>query len=154
MSDWKRSTRQIRFEELPSEIKMEIQKHIETYNLGDILSNVATCVQTDSEKVKKGLFGSAEVVHMFAILTPRWLVWVTSGTKTSTVVLSALLADVIIQDYGSTQFANLVPDSGIEVSGKFTGATENASAFLGLQENADGKQFKETAISAVQNAKK
>ena len=154
MSDWKRSTRQVTFAELPSDIKAEIQQHIETYHLGDILSDALICVETDSEKVKKGLFGAAEVVRMVAIVTPRWLVWVTSGTKTSTVVLSALLEDVVIQDYAETQFAKLVPDSGIEVNGRFTTGTENVSAFIGLQENAAGNKFKETVISAVQNAKK
>ena len=154
MSDWKRSTREMPFENLPSEMKVEIQKHIESYNLGDIFSDTLMCIQTDSEKVKKGLFGAAEIVRMAAVLTPRWLVWMTNGTKTSTVVLSALLTDVVIQDYADTQFAKLVPDSGIEVNGKFTAATENTSAFIGLQENAAGKKFRETAIQAVQNAKK
>jgi hypothetical protein len=119
-----------------------------------MLSDPLICIQTDSEKIKKGLFGGAEAVHMAAVLTSRWLIWVSSGTKMSTAVLSALLADVIIQDYAETQFAKLVPDSGIEVNGKFTGATENASAFIGLQENAAGKRFKDAAIHAVQEAKK
>jgi len=154
MSDWKRSTRETPFEELQSDMRSEIQKHIELYNLGDILSDVLVCVQTDSEKMKKGLFGSTETIRMVAVITPRWLIWVTSGTKTSTVLLSAFLQDVVIQDYADTQFAKLVPDSGIEVSGKFTGATESVSAFIGLENNAAGQKFKETAISVVQNAKK
>jgi hypothetical protein len=154
MSDWNRITHEISLENLPSEMKTEIERHIQFYNLGDILSDALICIQTDSEKVKRGLFVGAEVVNMAAVLTPRWLVWVANGTKTSTVTLSALLADVVIQDYADTQFAKLVPDSGIEVNGKFTGATENASAFIGLQENAAGKKFKEIAIRAVQEAKK
>jgi hypothetical protein len=48
----------------------------------------------------------------------------------------------------------MVPDSGIEVSGKFTDAAENASAFLGLEDNVAGKKFKDTMISAIQDAKK
>ena len=154
MSDWKRTTHEISLEGLPAEMKVEIEKHIQFYNLGNILSDALICIQTDSEKGKKGLFGGVELVHMTAILTPRWLVWVANGTKTSTVVLSALLVDVVIQDYAATQFAKLVPDSGIEVNGKFTGATENASAFIGLQENDVGKKFRDTAIRAVQEAKK
>jgi hypothetical protein len=54
------------------------------------------CIQTDSEKIKKGLFGGA-------VLTPRWLLWAVSGTKTQAAVLSALLVDVIVQDYAQTQ---------------------------------------------------
>lgn len=154
MSDWKRSTRELSFEQAPSEIKAVIQKHIEQYNLGDLLSAVLMCVQTDSEKAKKGLFGSSEMVRQVAVLTPRWLIWGANGTKTAAVVLSALLTDVVIQDYAATQFAKLIPDSGIEVSGRFTAASESASAFIGLEDNAAGRKFKEAAISTMQNAKK
>ncbi len=154
MSDWKRSTKEVRFEDLTPEMVGEVRKHIELYNLGPILSDVLMCVQTDSEKTKKGLFGSAEVVHQGVIVTPRWMVWAVSGTKTRTTVLSAQLKDVAIQDYAQTQFAKMIPDSGIEVSGRFTDASENTSAFIGLDESAVGKRFKETAIRAAQDAKK
>ncbi len=154
MSDWKRSTHEIPFEKLPSEMKTEIQKHIERYNLGDILSDALLCIQTDSEKIKKGLFGSAEIVHQGVIVTPRWLVWVVSGTKTSVAALSALLTDIVVQNYTNTPFAKMIPDSGIEVTGKFTDVAENGSAFIGLENNTVAKRFTETAIGAVQNAKK
>lgn len=155
MSDWKRTTREVTFEQLPADIKAEIQKHIELYNLGDILSDAKMWIQTDSEKPKMGLFGSAESVRQCAVVTPRWLVWVVSGTKTpEPASLSALLTDIVIQDYADTQFAKMVPDSGIQVNGKFTDVSESASAFIGLEENASGKKFKETVIAAVQEAKK
>ncbi len=154
MSDWKRSTRQVAFEQLPTDMQAEIQKHIELCNFGDILSEALMWIQTDSEKAKKGLFGSAEHVHTGAVVTSRWLVWVVSGTKTPAAALSALLADVVIQDYADTQFAKMIPDSGIQVSGKFTDVSENASAFIGLENNVAGNKFKEAVIRAVQDAKK
>ena len=154
MSDWKRSTREVSFDQLTSELKIEIQKHIELYNLGGILADVLMSIQTDSEKAKKGLFGSAEFTHTLAILTPLWLLWVVSGTKTKVAVLSAQLRDVVIEDYASTQFAKLVPDSGIQISGRFTDVRENASAFIGLENNEAGKKFKELIVHAVQESKK
>ncbi len=57
MSDWKRTTHEVTLEQLPSDMKAEIQRHIERYNLGDILSDALMCIQTNSEKIKKGLFG-------------------------------------------------------------------------------------------------
>ena len=48
----------------------------------------------------------------------------------------------------------MVPDSGIQLNGKFTDMPENASAFIGLEENAVGKKFRERVIAAVQQAKK
>ena len=154
MSDWKRSTQAISFEQMPIALKAEIQKHVERYQLGDILSEALMCIQTVSEKAKKGILGSREMVYLGAVVTPRWLIWAVEGTKSSAAVLSALLAEVVVQDYANTPFSKMIPDSGIEVSGKFTDAVENASAFIGLEDNAVGKKFKETVIDAVQNAKK
>jgi hypothetical protein len=153
MSDWKRSTREVIFEQLPSDIKAEIQKHIELHNLGGILSDALMCIETNSEKIKKGLFGSAQSVQQCAMVTPRWLVWAVSDAK-SQAALSALLRDVAIQDYADTPFVKLVPDSGIQVHGRFADVSENASAFIGLEENAAGKKFKDQVIGAVQDAKK
>lgn len=153
MSDWKRSTREVSFEQLPAEIKSEIQKHLERYSLGDILSDALMCVETNSEKAKKGLFGSAASVRQYAVVTPRWLLWIVHDGK-SLATLSALLNDIVIQNYADTQFAKMVPDSGLQVSGKFTDVSENASAFLGLETNAAGMKFKDVAIRAVQDAKR
>ena len=154
MSDWKRLTKEVQLDGLMPEMVAEIRKHVELYNLGPILIDALMCVQTDSEKVKKGLFGSAEVVHQGVLVTPRWIIWAVHGTKMGTAVLSAQLSDVVVKDYAQTQFAKMVPDSGIEVSGHFTDASENSSAFIGLEENAAGKKFKETVIQAAQEAKK
>jgi hypothetical protein len=74
MSDWKRSTSETSFEQLPIALKAEIQKHIERYQLGDILSDTLMCLQTVTEKAKKGLFGSREIVYMGTVITPRWLI--------------------------------------------------------------------------------
>lgn len=89
-----------------------------------------------------------------AVITPRWLVWVTNGTKLETPVLSARLNDVVVQDYAQTVFAKMIPDSGINVTGKFTDVSENSTAFIGLDESAAGEKFKETVIKTVQDAKK
>jgi hypothetical protein len=154
MSDWKRRTREIPFESLPLEMVAAINQHIEGHNLGPILSDSLICVETDSEKVKKGLFGKAEIVQVGAIVTPRWLLWAIHGTNMQIAVRSAQLINIIVQDYAQTSFAKMIPDSGIEVSGLFTGASESVSAFIGLEENAAGNQFKEIIIKAAQDAKK
>ena len=154
MSDWKRQTKVVSLERLPSEMDSAIQRHIERYNLGPILPDVLMCIQTDSEKPKKGLFGKAETLNMVAIVTPRWLVWAMTGTKTETAVLSAQLIHITVQDYAQTPFARMVPDSGIEVSGTFTDAGESASAFIGLEESDAGQRFRGILIKAAADAKK
>ena len=154
MSDWKRVTKEVPFEGLPSEMVTAIKEHIEQYNLGPILSDALMCVQTDSEKINKGLFGGAETVRMGVLVTSRWLLWVFNGTKFQTTVLSAQLIHVTIQDYAQTQFAKMIPDAGIEVSGIFTGASESMSAFIGLDEGIAGQKFKEVIIQSAADAKK
>ena len=111
------------------------------------------CIQTDSEKAKKGLFGKAEQTSQGVIVTPRWLVWAIMNTGVPA-VLSAPLANVTVQDYAQTQFAKMVPDTGVQVNGRFTDASEIASAFIGLDDSPAARKFKETLIKAVQDAKK
>jgi hypothetical protein len=154
MSDWKRRTQQVSFEDLLPEMINAVQKHIEHYNLGPILSDALICIQTDSEKTKKSLFSGAETVYTGAVVLPRWLIWVTNGTKRNTTVLSALLKDIVVQDYAQTSFAKTIPDSGINVSGKFTDMSESVTAFIGLEDNPAGNKFKEIVIQAVQDAKR
>ena len=153
MSDWKRTTRELQFDSLAPEMVTAIKSHIELYALGSILSDALMCVQTDSEKVKKGLFGKAESVSQIAIITPRWLIWVVKSAGTPA-VLSAQLSNVTVQDYAQTQFAKMVPDSGIQVNGMFTDASESASAFIGLDDGAATGKFKEIVIKTAQDAKK
>lgn len=153
MSDWKRSTKEVSLENLRSELIEIINTHIEKYNLGTILSDPLLCVQTESEKIKKGLFGGAEIVYAGAVVTPRWLIWATCGAKTQPAVLSAQLRDVVVQDYAQSSFAKLIPDSGLNVTGTFTDTSEQASAFIGLEPNAAGKKFLEAVIRAAQESK-
>ncbi len=155
MSEWKRTTQETAFEYLPPEMVSAIRGHIEQYNLGLILSDASMSIQTHSEKKSKGWFGKTEWVQTGAVLTPRWLLWAITGTKTRGVTaLSAQLTDLSIQDYAQTPFAKMIPDSGIQVSGIFTDASESASAFIGLEENEAGNKFKEAVIQATQQAKK
>jgi hypothetical protein len=154
MSDWKRRTKEVSLEILSSEMANAIQSYIERYNLGPILSEARMLVQTESERTRKGLFGRMEIVKMVVIVTPRWLVWSVEQPNAKPVVLSAQLDHVTVQDYALTPFARLVPDSGLQVSGMFTGASEAASAFIGLEQGDAGDRFKEIVIQAAQDAKK
>lgn len=154
MSEWKRNSRELSFDNLPPELVSAIHQHVERYNLGSILSDALMCIQTDSEKAKKGLFGKPEQVQVGMMVTPRWLLWAMQGTQTPPTVLSALLQAITVQDYAQTSYARMIPDSGLEVSGIFTDASEPVSAFLGLDDGAAAKKFKEIVIRAVQDAKK
>ena len=81
MSEWKRTTRECTLESMKPELSAAIRAHVEKYNLGDILSAPVMCIETISDKPKKGLFGSAETNYTGAVLTKDWLVWPRSGQK-------------------------------------------------------------------------
>ena len=151
--EWKRTTREAPFEGLRPESVTAIEGHIAKHNLRPILADALMGVQTDSEKVKKGLFGGTQITYTGIVVAPRWLVWVVSGTKIETAVLSAQLRDVVVRDYAQTSFAKLVPDSGLEVSGRVTDGSENISAFIRIDDGPAGRKFKATVIEATQNAK-
>jgi hypothetical protein len=154
MSEWKRKTKEVSFESLSPEVADAIHQHVERYNLGPILSDALMCIQTDSQKTRRGFFGGAATVQMVAIITPRWLIWAVEEAKGIPAVLSAQLIDATVQDYAQTQFARIVPDSGIQVSGMFTDASESASAFIALEENTAGQKFRAAVIKAAADAKK
>ena len=154
MSDWKRQTKEVSIDSLPADMKDAVEHHIGQYNLGSILSDALMCIQTDSEKVKKGLFGKPEVIQMIAIVTPHWLLWSVDQPDKHPAVLSAQLIHITVQDYSQTPFAKMVPDSGVEVSGMFTDASEAASAFIGLDEGLVGQKFRQFLIQAAADAKK
>ena len=150
MGDYTRTTRECTLDSMRPEIASAIRAHVEKYNLGDILSKPVMCIETTSEKIKKGLFGKGGTIHTGALLTSGWLVWASGADSASIGVLSARLGQVTVQDYAQSSFAKMIPDSGLNISGLFTDASEAALTFIGLEENAAGKKFKEAVIAAVQ----
>jgi hypothetical protein len=161
MGEWNRSTRQITIDRLRPEIDRAIQAHLETYNLGQILDGYLICIETISEKKKKGLFGGGgdKTVVVSAVLTPGWLVWGVSGDKSGTAALSAQLKEMVVTDYANSPGYKLLPDSGVEISGVFTGrvgmqGSQRVSTFIGLGEEPAANEFKEALFQAVQAVKR
>jgi len=160
MSDWNRNSKECTLESLKAENMAAIQNHLATYNLGPILDDYLICIETTSEKKKKGLFSSGDKqVIVSAIVTPRWLVWAVSGDKSGTGTLSTQLRDAVITDYVDSAFFKMVPDNGIQVTATFTGTfagspTEKGTMFIPMGDEAVSQNFKETVIKAAQEAKK
>jgi len=156
MGDYNRSTREIKIEELSAETTDTINKHLELYNLGPLLNDVLICIESVSEKIKKGLFGGPgpKTLKDIIILTPRWLIQVIKSDNDSAFARSAQLSDITVVDYEKSPFYTRIPDSGVNVNGKFTDASENSTTFIGLGKDVAGRKFKELLINAVQNEKK
>ncbi len=153
MGDWKRVTRECAVDGLGPEINAAIQKHLDLYNLGPLASQATACVETTSEKLKKGLPAGEKSVITEVILAPGWLIWIIRGERPDVTVMSANLADIVVQDYASTPFARMVPDTGVEVSGTFTDVAERGSSFIPLDDGPAAQRFKKALMDAVRLAK-
>lgn len=155
MGDYNRTTREVKFEGLSREMKEAIDKHIELYTLGSILDDILICVETTSEKIKKGLFSGPgpKILVSVDILTPRWLVQVYKADNEAAFATSAQLRNITASDYEKSEFYALLSDTGVSLTGMFTTTSENSSKFLGLGKDEAGEKFKSALIEAAQKAK-
>jgi hypothetical protein len=156
VADYNRTSRECKFEELGSEIIAAVNSHVEKYELGPILDDALMCIEVISEKIKKGLFagpgpGSTQIV---VILTPHWMIQTIRADNKPLITRSARLEDITVSDYEKSPFYAKLPDHGVQVSGRFTEASENSTSFIGLGTDPAGTKFKEMFIKAVQEAKR
>jgi hypothetical protein len=59
-----------------------------------------------------------------------------------------------VEDYEKSSFCKMIPDTGMNVNGQFTDASELGSIFLPLGKDDAGEKFKSVLIEAVQKSKK
>ncbi len=161
--EWARCTRQLPRESIPAELAAAIQEHLTAYNLGPILDDYQVCIETVSEKTKRSLFdlllGGSRHRAEVAILTPRWLVVATRGVKPdSAAALSVQLKDAVVQDHAGHPGYQLLPDTGLHVTGVFTGrvgtqGSQRISYYLGLGEEPAANEFKARLLQAIERTR-
>ncbi|HND49434.1 MAG TPA: hypothetical protein PLL95_12795 [Anaerolineales bacterium] len=156
MGDYNRSTKEVTFGEVPVNVIKSIQTYIEKHNLGDILANPTMCIISTSEKIKKGLFGGGpgpKLLIQTAILTDRWLILADNVDQNALYIKSMQLRDITVEDYEQSSFYKMIPDTGMNLNGQFTDASELGSMFLPLGKDVAGEKFKSALIESVQKAK-
>ena len=156
MGDYNRSTKEVTFGEVPVNVIKSIQIYIEKHNLGDILANPTMCIISTSEKIKKGLFGGGpgpKLLIQTAILTDRWLILADNVDQNALYIKSMQLRDITVEDYEQSSFYKMIPDTGMNLNGQFTDASELGSMFLPLGKDVAGEKFKSALIESVQKAK-
>ncbi|HMZ08103.1 MAG TPA: hypothetical protein PK078_10840 [Anaerolineales bacterium] len=156
MGDYQRSTQEVRFEEIPNDVMKSIQVYIEKYNLGDILANVSICIVSRNEKLKKGLFGGSpgpKLLVQTAILTKRWLILADRVDQNAIYIKSMQLREITVEDYEKSSFNAMIPDTGMNINGHFTDASELGTIFLPLGKDEAGERFKSLLLLSVQKAK-
>lgn len=156
MGDYNRSTKEIPFEQISPDVMQTMNKYIELHSLGDILANVSLCIVSASEKLKKGLFSGAgpKLLVETVILTDRWLILADRVDQNAIFIKSMQLRDIVVEDYEKSLFYARIPDTGMNITGRFTDASEQGAIFLPLGKDAAGEKFKEALIKSAQDAKK
>ena len=156
MGGYNRSTREMILANVSPDTMNVINKHLEQYNLGSILDDALICIESNHEKIKKGLFSGpgAKMLKVTVILTPRWVIEVYKSDNDVPFARSAQLKDITVSDWEKDPMYAKMPDTGVNVTGRFTDTSESSSSFFGLGKDAAGDKFKEIFIKAVQDAKK
>lgn len=156
MSDYQRTTRVCTLEELPAPLAQTLWQRAQDQGVKDLVKEALIVCETTSTKIKRSgllqrlLGGDPDKAHITGIvITPSHIIWGQYGEKRGTTVLSARLSEVQITPFAS----NLVPDSGLEVSGFISGFNEKATAFIGVGEGAAANQLHQVLaqVAKVQN---
>jgi hypothetical protein len=153
MNAYIRTTRECKFGDMRNEIAAAIRKHVETYKLDDIESPLPICFETTSTCKKKGLFSSSEETIITGMLiSSQLLVWTNEKKNGKPVVISALLRNIDVQDFENTAMYRVSPDSGINISGRYTDVTKQGQSFIGLGSDPAGEKFRLVLQHAIQKA--
>ena len=153
MNAYTRSTRECTFADLRPELVTAIRKHIEKYKLEDIESTLLICCETTSTTRKTGLFtNDSETISTGMIVTPQLLIWTNEKKKDRPIVRSALLRKIDVQDFENTALYQVNPDSGMNVTGRYTDVTKQGQAFIGLGTDPAGEKFRQVLQHAIQKA--
>lgn len=153
MSDYIRATRECVLNSLQPALSAAIRKHIERHELGIREADILVCCETTSTKPKKGLFGKAETILTGMLVTPRWLVWAAGKENETPGVISARLSDITVQDYETSDFYKMVPDSGLNISGLRTDSPQAGTSFIGLGPDPAAQKFRQVIKDEINKGK-
>lgn len=148
-----RSTRECTFADLRPELLTAIRKHIEKNKLGDVESSLLICCETTSTIQKIGLFtNGSETTITGMLVTDQLLVWTNEKKKNKPTVRSAWLRNIDVQDFENTAMHQVNPDSGMNITGRYTDVTKQGQAFIGLGTDLAGEKFRQVLQHAIQKA--
>ena len=151
MSMTTRLTRDCAFSELKPELLAAIHQHIEKYQLGDIEATQPVCFETTSTGKKTGLFSYGEEITVTGmLLTSQFLLWTKGKKSGKPVVMSALLRNINVQDFEDTAMYRVKPDSGMNITGRYTDVTKQGQSFIAVGMDPAGEKFRHMLQHAVQ----
>ncbi len=152
MSENTRITRECAMKELNQALSAALYAHIAEYQLGEVESTIQMCCETKSVQQKNGLFGGSEKALQAVALTPHWLLWAEWINGKPATAGSAKLSQINITDYESTAMFNVIPDTGVNVTGRYSNGKQTGQQFIGLDSAPAGKKFRELLREAIKNS--
>ena len=85
-------------------------------------------------------------------VTQNLLVWTDGNNKVNPAVTSALLRNIDAHDFENTAMHQVRPDSGMNISGRYTDVTRQGQSFIGLGSDPAGEKFRQILQQAIQKA--
>lgn len=147
-----RNTRECSMDSLLPELATALRKHAQVYKLGNIESSIIMCCETASTQKKTGLFGGSETIITGAILTSEWLILSTKTGNEKPDVISARLKNIQAQNFESTAMFKVNPDSGLNITGRYSDVTKQGMIFLGLGSEPAAEKFRQALQQALKAA--
>jgi hypothetical protein len=80
------------------------------------------------------------------------LIWTNGKKRDKLIVRSALLRNIDVQDFENTAMYRVNPDSGMNITGRYTDVTQQGQAFIGLGTDPGGEKFRQMLQLAIQKA--
>lgn len=153
MTDNRRITRECAMKDLDQALLAAMHAHIAEYQLGSIEANIQMCCETASVQKKKSVFGGSETAILGLVLTDKWLIWAETIAGKHTSAGSANLKQIEMRDYEETAMFNIIPDSGINITGRYSDSKQTGQLFVGLDTGPAGRNFRELLRKAIKNSK-
>ncbi len=151
--EWDRRTVHCDYTQIRPELRAVIEKELKEL---DEELDIQFCIATESNRLKKGLFGGKQQVqHSACIVTPKWLVQAIDlgDGKTGPVAVFHYLSTMQVSSDTMELAQKLgIEDYGIDVFGQTRWNLKGSRYFIGLQQNGVAEQFINTLKEAVRKA--
>jgi len=144
-----RTTRECSFDHLGTEMLAAIREHLELYKIGNIEPHILICCETTSIQKKKGLFGGSEKVITGALVTSEWLILAVEKPNEKPEVISGRLQNLQAQNFEDTAMFRVSPDSGLNITGRYSDVTRLGMSFIGLGPEPAAQKFRQILQEAV-----
>jgi hypothetical protein len=160
MADYKRTTRQCAFIDLPTDLVKAVRDHLKKYALNGEEQRIVACIENTNLRLgDPGWFSrllsnnKKEFNHTTVILTPDWVIWGFTDTRKLAFALSGRLSQISVQNYEETSEYQKQEDCGLVMNGPANNGSKNGTYIVGLGPEPEAVEFKQNLIKAALRAK-